>query len=385
MRDFCWEPKEDLVKHLHPGSKALLFVIFLTPAFSQCTSTGFMRDGMNLTAALINPPGTVAGDVDATGCDIGIYYDQATTFTVEDAAVHNANAFGIVNNGANVTIQNSSIHTIGLTNTFDDQGYGIYFAIASNSAGSITGNTVSDYRVAGIVVNGGLGPTLNPQVGIISNVVTGSGPNRDVAQTGIQYGFGAFGNVRDNTVTSIQYTGLDGGLGVGILAFGGACYASLPSYDSPPISNLDVTYNILIGDDLGIALYNLDAACNVLPAPQANTLSDNLIQKYGRTNKTGWSVTPPEGYQAGIQDAGSGDTISFNTVCGHGYAPNLIPPPHIHYIDHATAINPIVAGNITARSCIGVPPASAAPTASVSSDAQDIQETHGPSRPVVRY
>jgi hypothetical protein len=63
------------VKHLHLGSKALLFVTFLTPAFSQCTPTGFVRDGMNLTAALINPAGVVTVDVDATGCDIGIYYN----------------------------------------------------------------------------------------------------------------------------------------------------------------------------------------------------------------------------------------------------------------------------------------------------------------------
>ena len=267
-----------------------------------------------------------------------------------------------------------------MTNTFDDQGYGIYFAIASNSAGSITGNSVWDYRLAGIVVNGGLGIGLNPLVGIISNVVTGSGPNRDVAQTGIQYGFGAGGSALTNTVISNQYTGPAGGLGVGILAFGGACYANPPSYKSPAVSSLNIVSNILVGDDLGIALYNLDAACNTLPAPQANALSDNLIQKYGRTNKTGWSVTPPEGYQAGIQDAGSGDRITQNTVCGHGYAPELIPPPHIRFIDHTTAINPILIGNITARSCIGVPP-----RASVSSDTPNIQEMHGPIRPVVRY
>ena len=45
-------------------------------ALAACTQTGFVRDGINLTAALINPTGTVSGDVDATGCNIGIYYSD---------------------------------------------------------------------------------------------------------------------------------------------------------------------------------------------------------------------------------------------------------------------------------------------------------------------
>jgi hypothetical protein len=381
------------VKHLHPGSKALLFVIFLVPALSlqavTCTQTGFFRDGINLTAAVINLAVPVTGDIDATGCDIGLYYDGTVFYTVDGATIHNANAFGIVNKGANVTIRNSSIHTIGLTNTFDDQGYGIYFVIGSRTGGNITGNSIWDYRVAGIVVNGGLGLGLNANISIESNVVTGSGPNPDVAQTGIQLGFGATANLGLNTVTSHSYTGLGGGLGVGILAFGGACYADPPTYRSPPIFNMVVGFNVLIGNDLGLALYNLDAACNTSRvALLPNTVSNNLIQKYGVTNKTGSSVTPPEGYQAGIQIATQGDTIAFNTICGHGYAPKPTPPPHLHFIDHATAINPILTSNVTAPSCIGVPaPAASVPsdTQNTQGDTQNIQTTNGPIKPVVRY
>ena len=43
-------------------------------AVTMCMSTGFIRDGMNLTAAMI-ADGDVSGQtVDATGCNIGIYY-----------------------------------------------------------------------------------------------------------------------------------------------------------------------------------------------------------------------------------------------------------------------------------------------------------------------
>jgi hypothetical protein len=36
----------------------------------------FRPDGMNLTAAMINPLGTVTGDVDATGCDMAFITDR---------------------------------------------------------------------------------------------------------------------------------------------------------------------------------------------------------------------------------------------------------------------------------------------------------------------
>lgn len=47
-------------------------------AAPTCTVTGFVRDGINLTAAQINPA-TVSGDVDATGCNIGVYYSAMRT------------------------------------------------------------------------------------------------------------------------------------------------------------------------------------------------------------------------------------------------------------------------------------------------------------------
>src|SRR5690349_8627735 len=79
---------------------------------ATCTPTGFVRDSINLTAKMINPPGTVSGDVDATGCNIGIYYDSGKG-TVKGANVHNANYFGIVVNGdanaVSVDVLNSSI------------------------------------------------------------------------------------------------------------------------------------------------------------------------------------------------------------------------------------------------------------------------------------
>jgi hypothetical protein len=75
------------------------------PAAAQaCSPTGFTVDGINMTAAEINP-GNVTGSVDATGCNIGIYYDDGTNPGAVGGTVNNAtisgdpNYFGIVANG----------------------------------------------------------------------------------------------------------------------------------------------------------------------------------------------------------------------------------------------------------------------------------------------
>ena len=41
---------------------------------ASCTPTGFVRDNIDLTAALINPTTPVTGTMDATGCNIGVYF-----------------------------------------------------------------------------------------------------------------------------------------------------------------------------------------------------------------------------------------------------------------------------------------------------------------------
>ena len=78
---------------------------------AACTPTGFYRDGMNLTAAQIG--GDVTGTLNATGCDIGVYYGPGATGSVTGATIANAKYFGIVNDGQNVNVTNSTISNIG--------------------------------------------------------------------------------------------------------------------------------------------------------------------------------------------------------------------------------------------------------------------------------
>ena len=74
-------------------------VVMVTSALeaATCTPTDFFRDSINMTAALINPSGTVNGTVDGTGCNIVVYYDSAGAGgTIKNANLFGANYFGVV-------------------------------------------------------------------------------------------------------------------------------------------------------------------------------------------------------------------------------------------------------------------------------------------------
>src|SRR5258708_34022088 len=153
-----------------------------------CTQTGFFRDGINMTAAKINP-GKITGDVNATGCNIGVYYD--TNGLVDKAIIHGANYFGVLVNGdiknPSVDIFNSTIHDIGETPLNGTQhGLAIYYRGfgSGGPSGKIWNNTLSNYQKGGIVTNGS-----NTSVDIKGNTVTGQGPVNYIAQNGIQAGY----------------------------------------------------------------------------------------------------------------------------------------------------------------------------------------------------
>ena len=291
-----------------PACSLALVLGAFSPANAACTATGFSRDSINLTAALINPR-NVSGDVDATGCNIAIYYGPGSRGVVDGANIHDANYYGIVNNGGDVTIQNSNISDIGEKPSFNgtQHGVGIYFAFGSASKGTIQSNMVSRYQKGGIAVNASVS-----NVNIQQNTVIGLGPVDFIAQNGIQVGYGAKAQVQNNLVTGNAYTGANFASSGGIIVVGGDCYGG------PLATNIQVQNNTALGNDVGVWLTNLDASCNAPAAStkniaQGNTLIDNEV-----TNTTGDGAT---GYQAGISDQGNGDTIQNNDTCGPGYTP----------------------------------------------------------------
>jgi hypothetical protein len=172
--------------------------------------TDFSRDGRVLTAALINPAAVTNTIVDATGCDIGIYYRSATAGSVNQSTVAGASYFGIVNSGGVVNVTNSSISNIG-DRPFNGTQHGnaIFYttehvqggAPVGAASGIISGNSVSLYQKGGIIVRG-----VGASADILDNEVTGFGPVDFIAQNGIQISNGATGVVRENHVSGHDYT-----------------------------------------------------------------------------------------------------------------------------------------------------------------------------------
>ena len=165
--------------------------------------------GTTLTAKYINPTAPVTGNIDASGFDIAVYFGPGHTGKV-DADIHGALWYGVVADGATVTVTGSEIHDIG-DNPLNgvQRGNPIYFY--DGARGTISGNTVYDFQKNGITVSGKAadGSSLSAvktSATVANNVVTGNGPIDYIAQNGIQVSFGANAVVTGNTVRNFDYT-----------------------------------------------------------------------------------------------------------------------------------------------------------------------------------
>lgn len=262
--------------------------------------------------------GNVSGDLDATGCNIGVYYDNTHTGNVTGANIYGANYYGVVVNGdvgaVAVNVTGSAIHDIGespLTGQGSQHGNAVYHrALGTGTAsGTISGNTITNYQKNGITINGSVSATIT------NNTVTGQGPASWIAQNGIQLGYGLKATVTGNTVTGNAYTGANLASSAGILVVGGEYFGT----GLADTVGLTITKNTLTGNDVGVFIFNGDAACDAPPTATNNAVKLNTISNDAVTNTTGYSAT--YGYQAGIADNGKKDLIVNNKVSGVGFTP----------------------------------------------------------------
>jgi hypothetical protein len=289
---------------------------------ATCTTTGLFRDNINLTAAVINPAGTYSGTLDATGCNIGVYYAPGTTGTVSGANISGANYYGVVANAASVNVTNSSIHNIGEVPFNGTQhGVGVLYTTINQAlgttgpaaTGTLSGNTITAYQKNGVVVSG-----TGAVVTVQNNTVTGNGQVVYIAQNGIQMSYGATGTISGNTVSGNEYTGTNGASSGGIIIVGGAFYSGLP-YST----GISVTKNVVTNNDVGVWLSNAQTDGSAPVTKTSNKVVNNAISKTdGLTNVSGSGGTC--GYQAGIADEGNKDNVVNNTISGSGYVPGSV-------------------------------------------------------------
>lgn len=297
---------------------------FSFEASAACTPTGFFRDAINMTAAYINPP-TVTGDVDATGCNIGVYYDAGHAGSVSHADVHGANYFGVLVNGdggpVHVDIKDSTIRNIGeVPHNGTQHGVGIYyraFFAGGSATGEISDNDVHGYQKGGIVANG-----AGTNVKIEDNTVTGDGHVTFIAMNGIQVGYGAMASLEGNTVSGNSYIGFpgDGSASGGILVVGGPGYGTCPDGNPCPYTvGTKIEANRLVNNDVGIYISNLDVNYTDPTTKTGIKVEGNKISNDSCFNTS---------YQAAISAVGLGDRFEGNKinvqVCAGVYNPNGI-------------------------------------------------------------
>jgi parallel beta-helix repeat protein len=288
------------------GNGFLVDGVSLASSLPTCTPTGFFRDGINMTAAQIG--GNVTGQLDASGCNIGAYFDSTHPGSVSGAEIYGANYFGVVDNGAAVNVSASKAHDIGET-PFNGAQHGNAIYYTNGATGTISGNTVSHYQKNGITAVNGSSVTIS------GNTVTGEGPVTYIAQNGIEVGSGAKATVSDNTVSGNAYTGPNGASSGGILVFGGPFFGGVPY-----TTGVQVSHNTLTNNDVGIYLYNADALGNAPKTQTKNGAVNNTItSSLTNSNATGCSASM--GYQAGVSEFGNKDNIVNNKISGTGYLP----------------------------------------------------------------
>jgi hypothetical protein len=317
---------------------SLVWLAAAAPArAATCTPTGFFRDGIEMTAALINPA-TVPSPLDATGCNVGVYYNTGIA-TLRGADIYGANYFGVLVNGDDnpvvVHLGDNLIHNIGETPFNGTQhGIGIYIRafFTSSVTGEVTGNRVFGYQKGGIVVNG-RGARLTR---LSENHVTGLGHVSFIAQNGIQVGYGARpSQVARNTISANSYIGLpgDGSASAGLLLVGGPGYGvCADGNDCPYSTNVPMVGNIVLNNDVGVFASNLQADMTPPPTPTRLVIARNLCGDDQCFNQS---------FQAGIADEGNTDFILFNYIVqGGGYGPTCAAD-----IDTSNAVNPVLVGN----------------------------------------
>jgi hypothetical protein len=284
---------------------------------ARCVATGFVRDSVNLTAALINPPGTVASMLDATGCNIAIYYDGGHDVTIDGADISGASHYGVLVNTDNggtstVSVKHTVVHHIGDVPHSINQ-YGIAISLrgfAGVITGAIDNNQVLDYQKGGITANG-----AGVSVDITANVVIGDGHIASNAQNGIQVAFGAASpSLTGNYVYGNSYTGDpgDGSSSSGILIAGGAGFGPCPPLNAACdyMLNINVRANTLFANDVGVYAFNIDETNSAPSIPTNVIISKNVI--YG-------DLCYNKAFQAGVSDVGNSDSILRNTIYGPGY------------------------------------------------------------------
>jgi len=213
---------------------------------------------------------------------------------------------GILYRGVNGTIDSVTVDGINIAN-----GNAIYISsMGKESNVEVKGCTILNFYKNGITANYE-GLTVN----IHDNNIIGSGPIADVAQNGIQVGYGATGSVVGNTVSDIAYTGGEW------VACGILFYDSSGTATDNTVTNCQAG---IVAQAGGSGTYNVAIENNMIDATGLTDLS-----YIAGTGAVTWN------------DAAITVTIKNNDLTGAGYGEGV----SIGSESGAGTVNAIIEGN----------------------------------------
>lgn len=316
----------------------------------KVTLTG-VESGTN-DAAVIVPPsdGLVRNATDIFGNPVAaqIFVSGATEVTISHLTVDGSgNEVGCSPNLEGIYYQNSSgtitYNAVRNQITTADQGCEIGLAINVESdtgepAVTISYNSVRNYQKNGITADGpGTDPGVvtGPSVAVTGNTVIGIGATSNIAQNGIQIGYGATGTVMSNDVADDIYTGPTYGssgiliyASLGVIVTGNTvestnlavATASDPTYGAA--DNVSIKSNKIGGtqtfDAIDLCSNTNTAELNVIyGSAQSGVHADDTCtgppSGSSGNNNTISSNTINEACAGILEGTGTGNTISPNT------------------------------------------------------------------------
>ncbi len=230
-------------------------------------------------------------------------------------------------------IKNNILHSMGVdgTETFGVSVYG-------DSDVDIEENSISEYSRGGIGVAGDLdgsysiGPYPDPKADVVNNNVTGPGPNETVtwAPNGIQFGYGAEGSIKENTVTGNGWPGSAwSGTGILIVDTSDVIIEDNEVYNNEqaigagefwnPASDIEILNNKIYDNSWGISIFN-DVSNTIV---NGNKIVDNEydaidVYSYGTTSWKDYTGHYPENTEINFNDIyNNGEGLWTNNPSSH--------------------------------------------------------------------
>lgn len=278
--------------------------------------------GVSVTMSNITVDGPLPGTGGCASEEYGVLVISGATLTMSNSVVEN------------IYDSNSSLYGcqfgVGVeigAQFWPTPGYAKFVEVEFTGQATISSSTVFAYQKNGIEADG-----QGTHATITRDVVNGSGRDTKFAviigQNGMQISDGALANITYNIVSENSYLGAAppayANAASGILVFGGC--------GGPITTGTTIEHNIVVNNDVGIALANYVYSCKVaFPRPPRqptnitvsyNEVSNDAVTNQGSTPVAGWNFS---GYQAGISDTGNGDQITYNDIYGEGYASQQTP------------------------------------------------------------